>query len=48
MSNLNVNPVNDTETTDSRWKGLYRIGGVGALITAALLPIEIVIFAVWP
>jgi len=48
MLNLNGDKVNDAETADSHWKGLYRIGGVTAMITAMLLPIEIIIFAVWP
>jgi hypothetical protein len=36
------------ETEDSAWKGLYRIGGTAALIMAAFIPIQIVIFVVWP
>jgi hypothetical protein len=39
--------VTDTEIADSAWKGLYRVGGVTALIAAVLLPIEVIVFAVW-
>ncbi len=33
---------------DSRWQGLYKLGGVAALIIAVLLGCEIVVFSVWP
>ncbi len=36
------------ETTGSRWKGLYRVGGAAALITAVFLPIQVAVFVVWP
>jgi hypothetical protein len=36
------------ETSDTRWKGLYVIGGAAALITAVLIPIQIVVFVAWP
>jgi hypothetical protein len=48
MVKSNINWKNEIETVDSRWKNLYRIGGVGALIAAALLLIEIIVFAIWP
>lgn len=35
-------------TVDSPWKGLYRVGSVAALITAVLIPIQIVVFIAWP
>jgi hypothetical protein len=37
-----------SETADSGWKGLYRVGGAAALIIAVLLVCEIIIFTVWP
>jgi hypothetical protein len=37
-----------SETADSAWKSLYRIGGTAALIIAVLLVCEIIIFTVWP
>lgn len=48
MSKSSINQVNLAENINSHWKGLYRVGGIGALITAALLLIEIIIFAIWP
>jgi hypothetical protein len=32
MSPLKLNQVTDAETVDSRWKGLYKVGGVAALM----------------
>lgn len=48
MSQLNPNKVTDTETADSRWKSLYKVGGAAALLAAVLLSIEVIIFAIWP
>ena len=36
------------ETAESRWKGLYKVGGVAALLMVALIPIQILVFVVWP
>lgn len=33
---------------DSRWKGLYKAGGVAAIAVLALIPIQMVVFLVWP
>ena len=33
---------------DSRWKGLYKAGGVAAIAVLALIPIQMVVFIVWP
>ena len=30
------------------WKPLYRVGGVAALITAVLIPLQIIVFIAWP
>jgi len=43
-----MNQVTTAETTDSRWIGLYKVGGAAALVTAVLLATEIIIFTVWP
>ena len=48
MSQLNQNKIADTETAGSRWKSLYKVGGAAALLTAALLSIEVIIFIIWP
>jgi len=36
------------KTADFQWNGLYKIGGLGALIAAMLLLIEIIVFSIWP
>ena len=33
---------------DTNWKPLYRAGGVAALITAVLIPTQIIVFVAWP
>ncbi len=43
-----MNQVIDSETADSRWKGLYKVGGVAALTMLVLIPIQIIIFIAWP
>lgn len=47
-SSSHMNQVIDDETAVSRWKGLYKIGGVAALIAAVLILTEIIIFTIWP
>jgi len=36
------------ETVDSKWKSLYKIGGMAAILAAVLLLIEIIVFTLWP
>ncbi|MCJ7666386.1 MAG: DUF4386 domain-containing protein [Actinobacteria bacterium] len=43
-----MNQTIDGKTQDSRWKSLYKVGGVAALIAAALLLAEIIVFTIWP
>jgi hypothetical protein len=38
----------DDETADPRWSRLCRIGGVAALVSVVLIPIQIVVLLVWP
>jgi hypothetical protein len=33
---------------DTSWKPLYRVGGAAALVTAVLIPLQIVVFVAWP
>lgn len=33
---------------DARWQWLYRWGGIGALIVALFIPLQIVVFMAWP
>jgi hypothetical protein len=35
-------------TAESRWTWLYRVGGAAALITAIFLPIQIIVFLLYP
>jgi hypothetical protein len=48
MSQLKPNQVTDAETADSRWNWLYRIGGAAAVLSVAIVPIQIVVFMAWP
>jgi len=48
MSQLEQNQFTDAETTDSRWKPLYKAGGAAALIIVALIPIQSFIFIAYP
>jgi hypothetical protein len=34
--------------SNTNWKPLYRVGGAAALITATLIPLQIIVFVVWP
>ena len=43
-----MNQIIDDKTTDSRWKSLYKVGGLAALIAAVLLLTEIIVFTIWP
>src|SRR4030042_3452154 len=42
-----MNQSTDTEPADTRWKGLYKTGGVAALAVLAFIPIQMVVFFVW-
>jgi hypothetical protein len=48
MSALIRSHVPDVETTACRWHWLYTVGGVAALISAVLIPIQVLVFIVWP
>jgi hypothetical protein len=34
--------------SNTNWKGLYRVGGVAALIQVVLMPIQIIVLFAWP
>jgi hypothetical protein len=40
--------VTTAETADPAWKSLYKVGGAAALAVLVFMPIQIVVFAVWP
>jgi hypothetical protein len=48
MSQSKPNQVPDAETADSRWHGLYKVGGAAALISVVLIPITIMAYIAWP
>ena len=43
-----VNSSGSSETADSRWSWLYKLGGAAALVTVVMIPIQIIAFIVWP
>lgn len=48
MSQSRLNQVADARTMDSRWHGLYRIGGATAVIMAVYIPITIALYLASP
>ena len=43
-----MNQVTDAGTAGSHWNWLYKIGGADALFAVAMIPIQFVVFIVWP
>ena len=43
-----MNQVTGTEIADSQWKGLYKVGGLAALVMAVFIPIQTIVFIVSP
>jgi hypothetical protein len=35
-------------STDPRWRGLFLAGAAGAILTAACIPLQVLLFIVWP
>jgi hypothetical protein len=48
MSQLTQNPPTDAKIADSNWKSLYKVGGAAALVMAVFIPIQAIIFVIWP
>ena len=42
---LDVSPA---EPADSAWTPLYRVGGVAALLSVAIIPLAVIVFLAWP
>lgn len=40
--------MSQAETSETSWKQLYRLGGVAALISFAVIPLAVVVFVAWP
>jgi len=43
-----MSSARDEEPRDSRWRTLYRVAGTAALLSALFLPIQILVFIIWP
>jgi len=43
-----INQVRESEIAGSDWRNLYRIGGTAALVMTAFIPIQIIVFVLWP
>lgn len=43
-----MSPAREAESTDPRWRLLYRLAGAGALISAVFIPIQVLVFIIWP
>jgi len=48
MVQFKENLLNDSETSDSNFKSLYKAGGAAALITAMIMPLQIIIYIAFP
>ena len=45
---MSLDPIANVKSEDSRWRSLYRIGAVAALLSVIVIPISIVSFFIWP
>lgn len=43
-----ANEATDTNIPDSNWKSLYRVGGAAAVAVLVFIPIQMIIFLLWP
>ena len=43
-----THPDREGDPRDPRWRMLYRIAGVGALMSAIFIPIQVLVFITWP
>jgi len=48
LSHSRLNRVANAQPEDSRWRSLYKIGAVAAVISVLVIPLSIVAFIVWP
>ncbi len=48
MSQARSDRAANAQPGDSRWRSLYRIGAVAAVISVVIIPITIVAFFIWP
>ena len=48
MSHSRLDRADNAQPGDSRWRSLYRIGAVAAVISIVVIPLSIATFFVWP
>jgi hypothetical protein len=48
MSQSKQDPFSDNQTPDPRWKDLYKIGGITAIVSEIVIFLGIVAFFLWP
>jgi hypothetical protein len=48
MSSDKINQSTNFDIVASRWKGLYKVGGVATLTMLGIMVAQIIIFIVWP
>lgn len=47
MSPTTINPETSIGNDDSRWTALFTIAGVSALLAVTLIPLQIIVYAIW-
>jgi hypothetical protein len=48
VSQANSDPVAHTQAEHARWRTLYRMGAVAALLSVVIIPFSVIAFFVWP
>jgi hypothetical protein len=48
MTTVSRNPIVTAGTVDTKWRGLYKIGGAAILISLAIIPLSIISYIAWP
>jgi hypothetical protein len=48
MTPISHKPDANSGNPEPQWKKLYRYGGISALIMVMIVPVQIVVFSVWP
>jgi hypothetical protein len=48
MSRLRPDQITDVELTDPRWKDLYRLAGIAAIIINLVIVLGIITYFIWP
>src|SRR5688500_4899524 len=48
LGDLGTGPLTEAVTGNAAWKRLYRAAGAAALISAVFIPIQVMVFILWP